>query len=117
HGQPQPKPDGAGPVHTGTASVPFDRGCRAHEATSLALGVRIRGRTVLSGSLASSLMRPPRWRSESAFADALCFLVRSQARSRGHLAGARSPHSRTHCAFWFARKLAHGFAPVSVPTV
>src|ERR1700728_2003940 len=33
------------------------------------------------------LMRPPRWRSESAFADALYFLVRSQARSRGHLAG------------------------------
>src|SRR6266700_7451994 len=29
----------------------------------------------------SSLIRPPRWRSESAFADALCFPIRSQARS------------------------------------
>jgi hypothetical protein len=27
------------------------------------------------------LMRPPRWRSESAFADALYLLIRSQARS------------------------------------
>jgi ribosomal protein S18 acetylase RimI-like enzyme len=31
----------------------------AHEATSLALGVRIRGRTVLTGSLASSLTEEP----------------------------------------------------------
>jgi hypothetical protein len=30
---------------------------RAHEDTSLALGVRIRGRTVLTDSLASSLIR------------------------------------------------------------
>src|ERR1700733_1177771 len=30
---------------------------------------------------ASSLIRPPRWRSESAFADTLCFPIRSQARS------------------------------------
>src|ERR1700751_445998 len=30
---------------------------------------------------ASSLIRPPRLRSESAFADALCFPIRSQARS------------------------------------
>src|SRR6202051_2652384 len=29
----------------------------------------------------TTLMRPPRWRSESAFADALCLLIRSQARS------------------------------------
>ena len=28
------------------------------------------------------LIRPPRWRSESAFADTQCLLVRSQARSR-----------------------------------
>ena len=27
--------------------------------------------------------------------------------SRGHLAGARSPHSRTHCVCRFARQLAH----------
>src|SRR4029077_18882157 len=53
----------------------------AHEATSLALGVRIRERTVLTDSLASSLMRPPRWRSESAFANALYLPIRSQARS------------------------------------
>ena len=34
--------------------------CTAHEATSLALGVRIRGRTVLTDSLASSLIAAPR---------------------------------------------------------
>ena len=32
---------------------------RAHTVTLLALGVRIRGRTVLTGSLASSLTSPP----------------------------------------------------------
>src|ERR1700732_1934608 len=52
------------------------------------------------------LIRPPRWRSESAFADALCLPIRSQARSHGHLAGARNPHSRTHCTYRFSRKLA-----------
>ncbi len=30
HGQPQPKPDCARPVHTGTASVPFERANPAH---------------------------------------------------------------------------------------
>src|ERR1700679_1465993 len=37
-----------------------------------------------NGMDAASLMRTPRWRSESAFADALCFLIRSQARSSCH---------------------------------
>src|SRR5581483_7829532 len=81
--------------------------CHAHTATSLALGVRIRGRTVLTDSLARSLIRPPRWHSESAFADALSLPIRSHARSYGHLAGTRSPHSRTHCPYRFARTLAH----------
>src|SRR3984893_8138208 len=34
-------------------------------------------------ALFRSLMRPPRWRSESAFADALYLPIRSQARSQG----------------------------------
>src|SRR6202034_3310624 len=62
-----------------------ERGKHAHAASSLALVSRIRGRTVLTDSLASSLMRTPRWRSESAFADAQCLLIRSQARSSGRL--------------------------------
>src|SRR6202020_2598714 len=45
---------------------------RTHETSSLALLGRIRGRTVLTDSLASSLTRPPRWRSPAAFAGALC---------------------------------------------
>src|ERR1700722_10458881 len=53
----------------------------AHEAISLALGARIRERTVLADSLARSLMRPPRWRSDSAFAAVLYLPIRSQARS------------------------------------
>src|SRR5712675_3523791 len=86
----------------------------AHTAASLALGVRIRGRTVLTDSLASSLIRPPRWRSESAFADAQYLPIRSQARSYGRLAGARSPHSRTHSTYRFARKLAHTAASLAL---
>src|SRR5579859_3802183 len=41
------------------------------------------GASLSSGPLpfAVPLTRPPRWRSESAFADALCLPVRSQARS------------------------------------
>src|SRR5579862_7697237 len=37
--------------------------------------------TVTPASGVSWLIRPPRWRSESAFADALCLPIRSQARS------------------------------------
>ena len=55
HGQPQPKL---------TVPDPF-----------------IPERPASRSSVPALLMGPPRWRSESAFADALCFLVRSQARS------------------------------------
>src|SRR5581483_10258995 len=64
--------------------------CHAHTATSLALGVRIRGRTVLTDSLARSLIRPPRWHSESAFADALSLPIRSHARSWGDSVGGQA---------------------------
>src|SRR5579859_390660 len=39
-------------------------------------------RMTARNTYAAGLMRPPRWRSESALADALCFLVRWQAGSR-----------------------------------
>src|SRR5690348_6056091 len=38
-----------------------------------------------------SLIRPPRWRSESAFADTLYLLIRSQARSWAFLLGGGGP--------------------------
>src|SRR5580700_591342 len=80
------------------------------------------GRPVVATSgagawLTDSLIRPPRWRSESAFADAQYLPIRSQARSYGHLAGARSPHSRTHSTYRFARKLAHAVAPCMLSRV
>src|SRR6185437_9841969 len=65
----------------------------AHADTSLALGVRPRGRTVLTDLLAISLMGTPRWRSESALAGALYLLIRSQARSCApHLRVERAVH-------------------------
>src|SRR6202041_1178503 len=53
-----------------------------------------------NGTDAASLMRTPRWRSESAFADALYLLIRSQARSLVSLP--ESSHSRNARRVWQA---------------
>src|SRR6202035_2662835 len=56
---------------------------------------------------ASSLIRPPRRRSESAFADALCFPIRSQARSSA-LPEARADRLReVACGRGEARRVQH----------
>src|SRR3954454_4922817 len=79
----------------------------AHDCSSLALVAAARGAAVPIGSLARSLTTAPRWRSSPPLAALLCPLVRSHARSRPLLAGARRRRSRRCCAHWFARTLAH----------
>src|SRR4051794_16135415 len=75
----------------------------AHDRSSLALVAAARGAAVPIGSLARSLTTAPRWRSSPPLAALLCPLVRSHARSRPLLAGARRRRSRRCCAHSFAR--------------
>src|SRR3984957_9713342 len=56
------------------------------------LSPRLAGRARTDGAPeVAALTGPPRWRSESAFADALCLPVRSQARSSVNSLGDGAP--------------------------
>ncbi len=75
----------------------------AHEATSLALGVRIRGRTVLTDSLASSLMRRLLVGTRYPLDDCISMLkqLKLPNRSKGRRCQRSSTRMNAHCAMRF----------------